>query len=52
MFQIECKGVASLQWSPMETYLIGCEKNLHNPNKNNLWVWETTEGNPVAKFDW
>lgn len=36
----------------METYLIGCEKNIQNPNKHNLYVWETTEGKPVAKFDW
>jgi uncharacterized protein with WD repeat len=36
----------------METYLIGCEKNIHNPSKNDLYVWETTEGKLAAKFDW
>lgn len=52
VFDINVKGVASLEWSPMETYLIGCEKNIHNPTTNNLWVWDTNSGEPVAKFDW
>lgn len=36
----------------METYLIGCEKNHQNQNKNVIYVWDTQEGDLVAKFDW
>ncbi len=51
-FKIDCPGIASLEWSPRESYLIGCEKNIQNPNKNILNVWETTKGTLVRKFDW
>lgn len=51
-FKIDCKNIASLEWSPMDTYLIGCEKNIQNPKSNNLYIWETTSGDMVAKFDW
>jgi len=36
LFEIDCPGIASLEWSPRETYLIGCEKNIQDPNKNIL----------------
>lgn len=52
VFKIQCAGIASLEWSPMETYIIGCEKNIHNPSTNDLYVWETTQGKLAAKFDW
>ena len=52
MFAIECPGIASLEWSRRGTYLICCEKNIQNPNKNILYVWETSKGELVQKFDW
>ena len=52
LFTIDCPGIASLEWSPRETYLIGCEKNIQNPNKNILYVWDTSKGTMIRKFDW
>lgn len=52
VFKIECPGIASLEWSPKDTYLIGCEKNAVNSNKNTIYVWETKNGDLVRKFDW
>lgn len=33
-------GVASLEWSPRETYLISCEKLKTNSDLNNLNIWQ------------
>ena len=36
----------------MQVVATETEKNIQNPNKNNLYVWEANEGKAVAKFDW
>jgi hypothetical protein len=49
---IERKGIASLEWSPCDSYIIGCEKKNPNSMENNLFIWETQTGTLVNSFDW
>lgn len=52
VFKIECPGIVSLEWSPRDTYLIGCEKSISNTKVNTIYVWETKQGDLIRKFDW
>jgi len=46
-------GVASLEWSPLETHLITCAKDPTTPSQSeNLVVWDVETGEQVARFDW
>lgn len=46
-------GVASLEWSPLETHLITCEKDPALPvQSENLIVWDVETGEQVNRFDW
>ena len=46
-------GVASVEWSPLESYLITCAKD---PTKaaqsKNLTIWDVESGTQVNCFDW
>lgn len=46
-------GVASIEWSPLENYLITCEKDPNKPvQSKNLLVWDVQTGQAKCTFDW
>jgi len=47
--QIVKEGVSALEYSPLDTYLISCEKYSHG--KKNLVVWSSHNGKELASFE-
>lgn len=50
---IEKAGVASIEWSPQESYLITCAKDpTKSVQSQNLSIWDVQSGTQVNCFDW
>lgn len=47
---IQRKGIIALEWSPLETYVISCEK--FKEGINNLNVWDIASGKLVLQGEW
>jgi uncharacterized protein with WD repeat len=46
---VERKGIISMEWSPMETYVVTCEKA--RANERNLQVWDAKTGELVVDYE-
>ena len=50
VLHIPKKGVIALDWSPLENFVISCEK--YKEGQKNLSVWDAKTGNLVLDFEW
>ena len=47
---IERKGIISMEWSPLDTFIVTCEKL--KQNEKNLQVWDSKTGELVQDFEY